>query len=94
MHGLANIPRILPIFPQDLHTVKHVPEISVSNVFSLLFPQGYYTLTYVLHCLAKNPEKQDLLAKEAKRLLESSGGKVRMRPKYVMLLRSKSQHCT
>lgn len=37
---------------------------------------GAYTLTYVLHCLANNPEKQDLLAKEAKRLLEGSGGKV------------------
>lgn len=42
----------------------------------------------MLHSLANNPEKQDLLAREAKRLLEGSGGKVRMRPKYVMILMS------
>lgn len=85
VHELVNIPHILPIFPPDLHTAQHIPEISVGNVFSLLLPQGSYTLTYVLHSLANNPEKQDLLAREAKRLLEGSGGKVRMRLKYIMI---------
>lgn len=42
-------------------------------------PKGSYALTYLLHSLACNPEKQDILANEAKRLLGGSGGKVRIK---------------
>ena len=53
----------------------------------LICYQGAYTLTYVLYSLANNPEKQDLLANEAKRLLGESGGKVRKRTKAFLITR-------
>lgn len=55
--------------------------------YTLMSSQGAYALTYVLYSLANNPEKQDLLATEAKRLLGHSGGKVRMKPTMFSLAR-------
>ncbi|KAG0718437.1 Cytochrome P450 302a1, mitochondrial [Chionoecetes opilio] len=48
----------------------------VSDTLLAGIDTGAYTLSYVLYCLANNPEKQDLLATEAKRLLGTSSGKV------------------
>lgn len=48
----------------------------VIDTFLAGIDTGAYALTYVLYSLANNPEKQDLLATEAKRLLGHSGGKV------------------